>query len=436
MIVRSGAHPAEQEAVHTEHFRAADFSSVVDAVNEYAGATGRSALSLGGWEADDPAILPPERLVENLSRIPARLTGYTYIRDLHAAKRYAAEVFAHGIRLDGQPVTPEHAAVLPNSTQALLLILAALKDQGIAHVVVAAPGYFAAAQACRHLGLSLTIVPASDFVTGTLDTVAILDAVRRPRSALIITNPAYSIGVEYGWHCLRSLFAALPEDSPVVLDETRLGLNWHDEAPWYSADYPAQILIIRSPSKIFFINGQKTSIILAAPHLIRRIEQVSEGLLGSLAGAFEPVALAYLDCWRQWVDEVLLSELGPLRRWRRGVIACFKRNRRAAALHLGRRGFTLSPVDSGPYVLACAQYPIDLRPDSYHIASTAGVLMMDSAYFFHQHSVWAGFRVNLGGRQKDMIEAINRVFPLDVAAHSHPATLTTATAERRLPVQL
>jgi histidinol-phosphate/aromatic aminotransferase/cobyric acid decarboxylase-like protein len=421
MIVSSRVLPAELEALDAEHLRAADFSYVVDALKEYAGATGSTALSLGGWEADDPAILPPERLDEKLSRIPARLSGYTYIRDLHAAKQHAAEVFAHGIRLEGQLPTPEHAAVLPNSTQALLLILAALKDQGIAHVVVAAPGYFAAAEACRHLGLSLSIVPAADFVTGALDTGAILATVSRRRSALILTNPAYSIGVEYGWPCLRSLLAALPEGSPVVLDETRLGLNWRDEAPWYRADYPAEVAIIRSPSKIFFINGQKTSIILAAPHLIRRIEQVSEGLLGSLAGAFEPVALAYLDCWRQWVDEVRAEELGPLRRWRRGVIACFKRNRRAAALHLRPRGFTLSPVDSGPYVLACAQYAEGRRLDSYRIARTAGVLMMDSAYFFHSHSGWTGFRVNLGGRQKDMIEAIDRVFPLPEAAHTHPA---------------
>jgi aspartate/methionine/tyrosine aminotransferase len=398
----------------------AGFSAVVDAVHEYAGATGSTALSLGGWEADDPAILPPERLVENLSMIPARLTGYTYIRDLHAAKRYAAEVFSYGIRLEGQRLTPAHAAILPNSTQALLLILASLKDQGIAHVVVAAPGYFAAAEACRHLGLSLSVVPAADFVTGALDTEAILAAVRRQRSALILTNPAYSIGVEYGWPCLRSLFAALPEGTPVVLDETRLGLNWHDDAPWYPADYPAEILIIRSPSKIFFINGQKTSIILAAPHLIRRIEQVSEGLLGSLAGVSEPVALAYLDCWRQWVDELHVEKPGPLLRWRRGVITCFKRNLQAAALHLGHRGFTLSPVDSGPYVLACVEHGQDRRLDSYHIARTAGVLMMDSAYFFHQHSSWTGFRVNLGGRQTDIVEAIARVFPLQVGGNSRP----------------
>jgi DNA-binding transcriptional MocR family regulator len=334
------------------------------------------------------------------------------MRDLQAAKRYAAEVFSHSIRIQGQPLTQEHVAIAPNSTQALLLILAALKDQGIAHVAVAAPSYFAAIEACRHLGLSLTLVPAADFVTGALDTEAILTAMQRHRSALLITNPAYCIGVEYGWHCLYSLFAALPEGSLVVLDETRLGLSWHDEAPWYEADYPAEVLVIRSPSKIFFTHGQKTSIILATSRLIHRIETVSEGLLGSLAGVSEPVALAYLRCWRQWVDELGAEELGPMRKWRRHVIACFRKNQRAATLHLRRRGFTLSPVDSGPYLLACVQDGEGRRLDSFDIAETLGVLMMDASYFFHQHRGWTGFRVNLGGRQRHITEAISRVFPL------------------------
>jgi DNA-binding transcriptional MocR family regulator len=337
---------------------------------------------------------------------------------MRAAKQYAAEVFSHSIRIQGRLLTQEDIAIVPNSTQALLLILAALKDQGIAHAVVAAPSYFAAIEACRHLGVSLTLVPAADFVTGALDTDAILAAMRRHRSALIITNPAYSIGVEYGWSCLYSLFAALPEGSMVVLDESRLGLSWHDEAPWYEADYPAEVLVIRSPSKIFFTHGQKTSIILGTSHRIHRIEQVSEGLLGSLAGVSELVALAYLRCWRQWVDELRAKEIGPMRRWRRHVIACFRRNQRIASLQLRRRDFTLSPVDSGPYLLACAPIVEGHQLNSFDIAETFGVMMMDASYFFHQQRGWIGFRVNLGGSQGDITEAISRVFPLTVAVDS------------------
>ncbi|MGO8950788.1 MAG: aminotransferase class I/II-fold pyridoxal phosphate-dependent enzyme [Ktedonobacterales bacterium] len=391
----------------------ADFTLVVRALDEYTSVSGRPTLALGGWESEDPAIVPPHSLVESLSLISARLHSYTYIRELHAARSSAAGVFANLVRMDGELPTPEHIAILPNSTQALLLTLAALKMQGIEHVVIAAPSYFAAAEACHYLGLTRTIVPAADFVTGALDSEAIVAAMSRRRSALLLTNPAYSIGVEYGWPCLRALFAELPPESFVVLDETRLGLNWNDEAPWYSADYPQQILVIRSPSKIFFINGQKTSIILGMPRLIHAIERVSEALLGSVSGVAEPVALAYLNCWQQWVDELRADEMGPLRRWRRQIITTFRRNRRTVAWHLKRRGFTLSPVGSGPYLLACIERGDTDRLDSYAVARDVGVLMMDSSFFFHEHNCWLGFRVNLSSHHRHISEAISRVFPLE-----------------------
>lgn len=390
---------------------AADFTRVVVALDEYTSDTGRLPLALGGWEAEDPAIGPPPSLVEAISLISARLHHYTYMRELHAARSLAAEVLGSSIRLDATSLGPEHVAILPNSTQALLLTLATLKSQGLTHLVVAAPSYFAAAEVCRYLGLTPTMVPAADFVTGALDHEAIVAAMRPRRSALLLTNPAYSIGVEYGWPCLRTLMAELPEDSFIVLDETRLGLHWHEEAPWYAADYPAQVAVIRSPSKIFFINGQKTSLVLGPPQFVRSMEHVSEALLGSVTGVAEPVALAYLTCWQQWVDEVRTDEVGPLRTWRRHIIATFRRNRRTVAWQLERRGFTLSPVDSGPYLLACvARGGVGGNLDSYAVAREVGVLLMDSSYFLHEHSSWQGFRVNLASHHQHIAQAIARVF--------------------------
>jgi aspartate/methionine/tyrosine aminotransferase len=423
--VRNALHRAKLDTVPVtsgcmDSAEFSDFTAILCALEEFTGTTGKAPLALGGWEADDPEVLPPASLVESLSDIPARLSGYTYMRELGDAKRYAAELFAYGIRMDGQLPSPEHIAILPNSTQALLLTLAVLKDQGVRHVVVAAPSYFAAVEASRHLGLGLTIVPAADFVTGAFDIEAIVAAMRQQRSVLIITNPNYSIGVEYDWPRLSLLVSELPEGSQVVLDETRLGLNWNDEAPWYCADYPDRVVVIRSPSKIFFVNGQKTSVILGVPDIIRSLEQTSEGLLGSMSGVAEPVALAFLACWRQWVDELERHEVGLLRQWRRTVIACFRRNYQVAAQYLHHRGFTLSPVASGPYLLACRAQNEHVRLDSYAIARTLGVLMMDSSYFFHQHSCWMAFRVNLSSRQEHIAEAIARVFPLEPPSQDMP----------------
>ena len=207
-----------------------------------------------------------------------------------------------------------------------------------------------------------------------------------------------------------------------MLDETRLGLNWNVESPWYATDFPAQVAVIRSPSKIFFINGQKTSIVLGPPQFISSMEHVSEALLGSVNGVAEPVALAYLTCWQQWVDELHTGEVGPLRKWRRQIIATFRRNRRTVARHLERRGFTLSPVDSGPYLLACVERGVGGGLDSYAVAREAGVLMMDSSYFLHEHSSWQGFRVNLASHHQQISQAISRVFARESPLEMEPET--------------
>lgn len=385
-----------------------NFTTVVEALSLYTSATGLAPLSLGGWEAEDETIGPPPSLVTALEAIPARLHGYTYMRELHRAKSQAAQVFQDSLQIAGERLTERHVAVIENSTQALLLTFAALRDEGIEQVVVATPGYFAAVEVCRRLGFQVSCVPAASFLTGALDIPAIAAALKGRRAALLVTNPAYSVGVEYGWPSLRALFAAIPADCPVVLDETRLGLNWRDEAPWYVAEYPEQAIVIRSPSKIFFVSGMKTSLVLATPQRVRCIEYASESLVGSAPGALEETALAYLACWWAWMTEAQSSRVGPLRAWRRSVIARLRGNLRPSRAALEEQGFLLSPVDSGPYTLAAIPREGARAFDCAALARERGVLMMDSSYFYHESPSWLGFRLNLCVRAERLGEAIER----------------------------
>jgi histidinol-phosphate/aromatic aminotransferase/cobyric acid decarboxylase-like protein len=345
---------------------------------------------------EDEAIRPPEELVAALKGIPTRLYGYTYLRDLREPKERTATLFHTGVRLDGESLTAQHVAILPNSTQALLLTLAALRDSGVEQIVVAAPVYFSAVEVCRRLGLVVSVVPAADFVTGALDLDALAQAVERPRSALLLTNPAYSIGVEYEWSTLRTLFAALPSDRPVILDETRMGLSWRREAPWYDAVFPPQAIVIRSPSKVFFVSGSKTSLLFATPAFVRRVETASESLLGSVPGALEETALAYLRCWRRWRNEARRGQTGPLLRWQRDVIARLQVNLELARPALQRHGFVVSPVNSGPYALAARRAYGQSDLDCVRLAGERGVLAMSAPYFNHERVGWQGLRLNLG----------------------------------------
>jgi aspartate/methionine/tyrosine aminotransferase len=396
--------------IETSGCLAGDFGPVVAAMREYEAETGRAAVNVSGWEVEDKQIAPPPTLVRRLRALRPRLAGYAYARDFALAKQQAAEVFGATIRHGGAPVTPERVAILQNSTQGLLLALCALKERGVERVVVAAPCYYAVAEVCRHLELAIEVVPARDFITGALDSERIVRAMRGGRAALLLTNPAFSLGVEYGWETIRRLCAALPYSAYVLLDETRLGLNWDTPLPWYAAEYSDQVVALRSPSKLFFLNGLKTSVLLGAPEVVRAVERLGDALIGSSAGNGEAVALAYLDCWRDWLEEARTGRNGAMLQWRGGVVARLRRNRLVFTEALHGIGFTLSPVDSGPYMLAALPRHRMPRLDSRTLARSAGVLLMDSSYFCHKSVEWVGFRVNLAGDAERMRDALLRLF--------------------------
>lgn len=381
------------------------FEEVMEALERYTNETGELPLMLSGWEAEDPALTPPAALLRHLAKRSLRLRRYTYAHDLCHPREIAAEVFGDGLRFAGTRLSARHVSIQQNSTQALLLTLAALKERGVRRVIIAAPAYYAIETICRSLHLALVMVSAAEFVTGALDMARLQDAARLPNSVVLVTNPAYSLGVEYTPSTIHQLANALAPDSWLLLDETRLGLSWRYDEPWYPADLSPRMVVVRSPSKVFFIHGRKTSLLFGDPTLLREVERVGEALVGSAVGDAEAVALAYLESWRVWRDETRLGLSGPMSHWHRRAIACLERNRRAAQAALSPEGFTLSPIDSGPYVLAAV--PTERLPSLKDLASARqqGVMLMDSRYFFHEHPDWRGFRINLGGDPQQLSKA-------------------------------
>lgn len=371
------------------------FDEVAASLREFRARTGREPLMLGGWEVEDPAIGPPTPLLARLRAIRPLLTGYCFPRDFHRARERAATLFAPQMRFGERAPEPANVAILQNSTQGLLLALAALKEHGVARVVAAAPVYFAALEACRQLGLEVAVVPAADFLTGALDLARLAAEASVPRSALLLTNPAYSVGVEYAPDHLAALFAVLRPETYVLLDESRLGLHWQRPSPWYAATYPERALVLRSPSKLFFVNGMKCSLLLGEAALIREVERLGEALVGSSAAGAEEAALAYLAALRAWRDEAAAGVDGPLLAWRRRVVAALRRTHAAVAPTLTFAGFAASPIDSGPYALAAIARERLPVLDSAAIGREHGVLLMESAHFFHHHPAWIGFRLNL-----------------------------------------
>lgn len=390
------------------------FADLMVALDIYRRDTGQQPTMLGGWDVEDQAIQPPATLEARLCSIPERPRHYTYTRDFLRARERAAQIFERSISFDGHPLQAENVSILHNSTQGLMLALAAFKEQGIRRVVVATPVYFAAIEACRMLDMDAVLVPAADYLTGTLDHDHLLSELRVPHSALLITNPAYSLGVQHTPDSLCKLFAVLPRETWALLDETRLGLHWRDTLPWYSASFPERTLILRSPSKIFFTNGLKTSLLFGSPTVLRNVERLADVLVGSVPGNAEPVAFAYLDAWSDWETEARLHQHGPFQAWREQIVAQLRANLAHIQPYLDQCGMVRSPIDSGPHVLVALPHSHAGRLNPMESAQRDGIHMMMSSHFYHESAVWSGFRINLSGdaarTRAALLQVLNRLY--------------------------
>jgi len=410
-----------------EWIASAELGDITETLHAFERATGRAPLMLGGWDVEDPTISPPPRLLRRLRAIRPQAQSYAYGKDFHRARTLAAEVYGERIRFAAEdmasptttPLAPEQVAIAPNSSQGLLLALSALREQGARRAVIAAPCYFAVIQLCRHLGLDISFVPARDFLTGALDIPRIRRALLSgPPAVLIVTNPAYSVGVAYDRAQLHTLFAALPTDTYLLLDEARLGLSWAHEGPWSPAPiapYPPHTIILRSPSKVFFLNGAKTAFLFGPAPLMRAVERLSETLIGSMAGAAEEIALAYLATLAAWGRETSHGRVGPLSAWQGQVVAGLRRNLACATKRLAPLGFALSPVDSGPYALAAIgrAHPLATRltrQGSLRAAREHGALLLTADHFYHHANDQVGFRLNLCAAPAQTAEALARIF--------------------------
>ncbi|HEX8035879.1 MAG TPA: pyridoxal phosphate-dependent aminotransferase [Ktedonobacterales bacterium] len=400
------------------------FPDLMAALDGYLRDTGQQPMMLGGWDVEDAAIHPPATLEARLCSIVERPHRYTYTKDFLHARERAAQIFARSMSFDGRPLQPENVSILHNSTQGLLLALAALKEQDIRRVVVATPVYFAAIETCRLLGIDAVLVPAAEYLTGTLDLDRLLSELRVPHSALLLTNPAYSLGVQHPPESLSSLFAALPRETWVLLDESRLGLHWHDPSPWYSASFPERTLVLRSPSKVFFTNGLKTSLLFGPSTVLRSIERLADVLVGSAPGNAEFVALAYLDAWNDWEAEARMRQHGPFQAWRAQVVAQLRANLGRIQPDLDQYGLLCSPIDSGPHLLAALPHAHEHRVDPIELARHEGVHVMMSSHFFHESDAWSGFRINLCGdaacTRAALLHVLDRLYP-EIRINVHAA---------------
>ncbi len=216
---------------------------------------------------------------------------------------------------------PNNFAVYPGSSLALHHAVVALTSPTRA-LIVATPGYEAAALAAELIGATVVRVPLRK--DGAHDLAAMLKAAKRqPTGVIYVCNPNNPTGTVTPRADIEKLIAAKPAGSVVVIDEAYI--HFSDEPPASDLIRAGKdVVVLRTFSKVYGMAGLRAGFAIARPDLLKRVAAWN-------AGAMPVTAMAAAHAMLR--D----PELVPARKRRNA-------DRRAALMHfLEQHGFTYTP---------------------------------------------------------------------------------------------
>jgi histidinol-phosphate aminotransferase len=183
---------------------------------------------------------------------------------------------------------PEHFAVYPGSSLALHHAVIAFTSPARA-LVVAEPGYEAAAFAATFIGAPVVRVPLR--ADAAHDLPAMLAASRKqPVGLFYVCNPNNPTGTVTPRAAIDALVAAAPRDSVVLLDEAYIHLC--DEPRGVDLVRSGKnVVLLRTFSKIFGMAGLRAGFAMARKDLLARMTPWNTGAMPATATAAARAAL-------------------------------------------------------------------------------------------------------------------------------------------------
>jgi aspartate/methionine/tyrosine aminotransferase len=389
------------------------FDLLLDKIHDYRINHNESPIWISGWNVEDEKISPPLFLKDRFKKLPLELVQYAFINEAYKAKESTANSLRHIITIQGNPVQASNIAIVPSGTQGLLLILTTFRDLlEIRRLIVVAPGYFAFTSIAEHLKIESSIIPSDDFFKASIPFEQLKTEANQSKQGIVLTNPAYGVGIERHNKEYQTLFQLLSSQTPILLDETSLGLSWDNRGPWDMIDIPENVVILRSPSKLFLMHGRKFSFIVASPSIVRYIESIAEYLIGSVSGNIQEDAMTYMTAITEWQNEIDSLKDGMWMRWKQTIVNRIQYNLSTVRDILEVAGFQLSLINSAYYVLVGKPKDQFKEVDSIDILKLCGVVYTWSDGFCHISPSLRAFRTNLAGNPLHVSYALKKSLPI------------------------
>jgi histidinol-phosphate aminotransferase len=225
---------------------------------------------------------PSERALAALAQVAKNGNRYQYPE--------TDALVATAAKLEG--LAPDHFAVYPGSSLALHHAVIALTSPTRA-LVVADPGYEAAAHAAEFIGAKVVRVPLRP--DGSHDLPAMLAAAKtQPVGLFYVCNPNNPTGTVTPRAQIEALIAAKPADSVVLIDEAYI--HFCDEPPAMDLVRAGKdVVVLRTFSKVYGMAGLRAGFAIARHDLLERVSAYNAGAMPVTAMAAAHAMLLETD---------------------------------------------------------------------------------------------------------------------------------------------
>ena len=260
-----------------------------------------TAVSLGGERAlaqlSNAGTIPDDAVKINANEFPEGPSERALAALADAARRGNRYQYPETDALVSaaaalETLKPEHFAVYPGSSLALHHAVVAFTSPSRA-LVVAEPGYEAAASAATFIGAPVVRVPLR--ADAAHDLPAMLAAsTTRPVGLFYVCNPNNPTGTVTPRAEIDALVAAAPRDAVILLDEAYIHLC-DDPRGVDLVRAGKNVVLLRTFSKIFGMAGLRAGFAIARKDLLARMTPWNAGAMPATAMAAAHAALGETD---------------------------------------------------------------------------------------------------------------------------------------------
>jgi len=209
---------------------------------------------------------PSERALAALAAVARNGNRYQYPE--------TDALVATAAKLEG--LEPAHFAVYPGSSLALHHAVIAFTSPKHA-LIVADPGYEAAAHAAEIVGAPVVRVPLRPDASHDLPAM-LAAAKKQPTGLFYVCNPNNPTGTVTPRRQIEALIAAKPKDAVVLLDEAYI--HFCDEPPATDLVLAGKdVVVLRTFSKVYGMAGLPAGFAIARHDLLERVTRYNTGAM-------------------------------------------------------------------------------------------------------------------------------------------------------------